>query len=77
MSDADAEIESTDGNSPDVDNSPPSPSETLTTLPVVVVGGVVEAVVGGVVVVVGDKAIKDLHKGDGQRVAMCKFNLSQ
>ena len=28
MSDADAEIESTDGNSPDVDNSPPSPSET-------------------------------------------------
>ena len=28
VSDADAEIESTDSNSPDVENSPPSPSET-------------------------------------------------
>ena len=69
--------------------------ETLTTLPVVAVGGVVEAVVGVVVegvvvvvgivvVVVGDKAIKDvmkqpvhLQKRDGQRVAVCKFSLSQ
>ena len=95
VSDADAEIESTDGTSPDVENSLPSPSETLTTLPVVAVGGVVEAmvgvvvegvvvVVGIVVVVVGDKAIKDvmkqpvhLQKRDGQRVAVCKFSLSQ
>ena len=49
-----------------------------------VVGVVVEDVVGVVVAVVGDevrkdvmKQLVDLQKRDGQRVAACKFSLSQ
>ena len=58
--------------------------QTPTTLPGVVVEAVVGVVVGVMVVVVGDKAIKDvmkqpvhLQKRDGQRVAVCNFSLSQ
>ena len=86
--DADAEIESVDGNSPGVENStsPSSPREMNSDNCSGGRGrrgrgrGLVEVAVA----VVGDKVRKDimkqlvdLQKRDGQRVAVCKFSLSQ